>query len=87
MEISKNWFASNIAHFIAIFVILIWGILSVIITVFLLRGTPNSDLTVLMAFWGGITGTSSLVLSYYFSSTQSSKLKDQTISALNASKI
>lgn len=82
MDTEKSWIANNISHIIALFVMVVWGLLSIKITQELLRGN-KADVTTLMAFWAGISGTFINVLSYYFGSSSGSRSKDETIKDLS----
>jgi len=82
VEQKKSWMATNIPFLLAFFVSAVWALITwyIIASYFKLLGMEKpSDISAVMAMWGSVTGLYSMVLSYYFGSSQGSADKQKTL--------
>jgi len=79
----KSFIALNMPFILAFVVTLIWGgtTIYIIMAYFKLLGATKEgiDMSAIMAMWGSLTGLESMILSYYFGSSQGSADKQKTI--------
>lgn len=82
---SSSWLEKNIVPILAIFVEMIWGSLTVYLLLNMLNLisiNPNVNMTALLGVYSGLCGIAGVIVNFYFGSSKSSQLKDDTISKI-----
>ena len=80
----SSWLSKNVAYFIDIFVILIWGILTIYIIASALKiiKTTNVDLTGIYGLYATVTAVAMTIINFHRGSSRSSQDKDKQINTM-----
>lgn len=78
-----DFLKNNIMYILALLVASVWAFITFVIGWAFIDKTDKADTTNLFALYTTVTGAFYIVMNYWFSSTKSSKDKDETIKELS----
>lgn len=79
---NASWLSKNVAYFIDIFVILLWGTLTcylLFIMLQIIKKEDGVDYTGVTAIWGGVTAIATTIINFHRGSSKSSEDKSKQI--------